>query len=106
MRIKSIIIDNKDNITLIADTISLKTKFVLKNGYKIDFNINNSFGELLGSDKILIENTKESSKVVDLTLIKNVSIECNLVSSSYLNEKIQTFFTDLQFPLLLDMTLK
>ena len=60
MRIKSII-DNKDNIALIADTISLKTIFVLKNGYKIDFNINNTFGELLGFNKILIKNAKESN---------------------------------------------
>ena len=57
MRIKSIT-DNKDNITLITDTISLKTNFVLKNIYKIDFTINNTFGELLGFDKILIENKR------------------------------------------------
>ena len=34
-----------------ADTISLKTKFTLKNGYRVDFNIDNSFGELLGFEK-------------------------------------------------------
>ena len=34
-----------------------------------------------------VENTTESSKVVEITLIKNVSIECNFVSSSYLNGK-------------------
>ena len=51
-RIKSI--DNKDNIKLEADTISLQTKFILKNGYIIDFNIDNRFGELLGFEKILL----------------------------------------------------
>ena len=91
-RIKSIV-ENKDNIKLAADTISLKTEFILKNGYRIDFSIDNSFGELLGFEKIIIgnstnvENTTESSKVVKITFIKNVSIECNLVSSSYLNGK-------------------
>ena len=85
-RIKSII-DNKDNITLEADTISLKTKFIMKNDYKIDFRINNSFGELLGFEKIILENTVESSKVIELTSVKNVSIESNIVSSSYLNGK-------------------
>ena len=44
-----------------------------------------TFSELLGLGNILIENTKESKKVSKITLIKNVSIECNLVSSSYLN---------------------
>ena len=57
-RIKSII-DNKDNITLEADTISLKTKFIMKNDYRIDFRIDNSFGELLGFEKIILENTVE-----------------------------------------------
>ena len=63
------------------------------NGCRIDFNIDNSFGELLGFEKIIVgnstntENTTESTKVVEITLIKNVSIECNLVSSSYLNGK-------------------
>ena len=85
-RIKSII-DNKDNITLEADTISLKTKFIMKNDYKIDFKIDNSFGELLGFEKIILENTVESSKVIELTSVKNVSIECNIVSNSYLNGK-------------------
>ena len=85
-RIKSII-DNKDNITLEADTISLKTKFILKNGYKIDFTIDNSFNELLGFDNQMIENTKESNKVVEITSVKNISIKCNLVSNSYLNGK-------------------
>ena len=64
-------------MTLEADMISLKTKFVLKFRYKIDFN--NSFNGLLGFDNILIENIKESSKVVENTLVKNVSTECNLV---------------------------
>ena len=59
----------------------------MKNGYRIDFNIDNNFGELLGFEKIIVENTTESSKVVEITFIKNVSIECNLVSSSYLNGK-------------------
>ena len=65
----------------------------MKNGYRIDFNIDNSFGELLRFEKIIVgnstnvENTTESSKVVEITFIKNVSIECNLVSSSYLNGK-------------------
>ena len=73
--------------------ISLKTKFILKNGYRIDFYIDNSFGELLGFEKIIIgenantENTTESIKVVEITLIKNVSVECNLAGSSYLNGK-------------------
>ena len=85
-RIKSII-DNKANITLEADTISLKTKFILKNGYKIDFTISKSFNELLGFDNQIIENTKESNKVVEITSVKNISIKCNLVSNSYLNGK-------------------
>ena len=59
----------------------------MKNGYKIDFNIDNGFGELLCSEKIIVENTVELSKIVEITLIKNVSIECNLKSSSYLNDK-------------------
>ena len=33
------------------------------------------------------ENTTESTKVVEITLIKNVSVECDLVGSSYLNGK-------------------
>ena len=80
-----------------ADTISLKIKVIMKNVYKIDFNIDNSFGELLGFEKIIvgdgdasstnIENTVESSKVVEIAFIKNVSVECNLVSSSYLTGK-------------------
>ena len=65
----------------------------MKSGYRIDFNIDNSFGELLGFEKIVVggsmntENTTESTKVVEITLIKNVSVECDLVSSSYLNGK-------------------
>ena len=35
----------------------------------------------------VLQNTADSSKVVEITLIKKVSIECNLVSSSYLNGK-------------------
>ena len=64
---KKSIVDNKDNIKLEADTISLKIKFILKNGYIIDFNIDNSFGELIGFEKIIIsentntENTTEST---------------------------------------------
>ena len=108
-RIKSIV-ENKDNIKLEADTISLKTIFILKNGYRIDINIDDSFGELLGFEKIVVgssanvENTMESSKVVEITLIKNVSIECNLVSSSYLNGKKTNILY--RFQLLLDMTSK
>ena len=68
------IIKNTNNIKLEADTISLETKFILKNGYRIDFNLDSSFGELLGFEKIIIrsstniENTIESSKVVEITL--------------------------------------
>ena len=65
-KLKSIV-ENKDNIKLKADTISLKIKFILKNGYRIDLNIDNSFGELLGFEKIVVENTTESSKVVEIT---------------------------------------
>ena len=106
-RIKPVV-ENKDNIKLEADTISLKTKFILENGYRIDFNIDNSFGELLGFEKIIVGNSTstESTRVVEITLIKNVSVECNLVSRSYLNGKKLTFFIDLLFQLLLDMTLK
>ena len=91
-RIKSIV-DNENNRKLEADTISIKTKFILKNGYRIDIYIDNSFEELLGFEKIVVgnstntENTTESTKVVEITLIKNVSVKCNLVSSSYLNGK-------------------
>ena len=59
----------------------------MKNDYKIDFKIDNSFGELLGFEKIILENTVESSKVIELTSVKNVSIECNIVINSYLNGK-------------------
>ena len=65
----------------------------MKNGYRIDFNIDNSFGGLLGFEKIVVgnstntKNTTESTKIVEITWIKNVSVECNLVSSSYLNRK-------------------
>ena len=52
-RIKSIV-ENKDNIKLEADTISLKTKFYSENGYRIDFNIDNYYGELLGFEKIIV----------------------------------------------------
>ncbi len=89
-RIKSIIEnkgDNKDNISLEADTISLKTKFIIKNSYKIDFRIENSFNDLIGFDNRIIENTKDSHKVVEITSVKNISIKCNLVSNSYLNGK-------------------
>lgn len=79
--------DNKDNINLTPDTISLKTKFELLNGYKIDFTINNSFNKLLGFDNILLETTQSSTKVVEITLVKNISVNCNLVSSSYLKGK-------------------
>ena len=85
-RIKSIV-ENKDNITLEADTISLKTNFFWETD--IDFNIEYSFGELLGFEKIVVGNSTstESTRVVEITLIKNVSVQCNLVSSSYLNGK-------------------
>ena len=52
----------------------------MKNGYRVDFNMNNSFGELLGFEKIIVgsstnvENTTESSKVVEITLIKKFQL--------------------------------
>ncbi len=79
-----------DNINIEPDYNTLKSRIVLAENYKVDFQDKNSAGNLrsiLGFDSKLLDKngSHDSDKPVDITPINSVSIRCSLINSSYIN---------------------
>ena len=80
--------DNKDAITLEADTVSLRTSFKLTNGYKINFNIEKTFNQLIGFNNVdIAQGLTYSTNTIELTTVKSLNFNCNLVSGFYVDGK-------------------
>ena len=79
--------DDKGGITIQANYNTLKSRILLKDGYKVDFKIGGGLRDVLGfKDEVLEENGVHSSaRQVNITNIHSVLILCSLISSSYLN---------------------
>lgn len=76
-----------EKISLRANNASLKCE--LKSIYKIDFNVPNSLGPVLGFSKHeLNANTLHVSNLpINITSVTTILVECNLVCGAYLNGK-------------------
>ena len=66
----------------------LTTELHLENGYKVDFNIPNSIGNILGFNKTIVDkNYNESPNPINIINVNSILIHCDLVQSSYYNGK-------------------
>ena len=78
--------DDDDPIVIRANYNTLKSRIIIADGSKVDFNIENSLRDLLGFEgKIITEGLEEGKNQVDITNIHSILIRCSLVSSSYEN---------------------
>lgn len=74
-------------ISIEANYNTLHSRIELSNGYKVDFTIQNTFREILGFDSKIVQNDghNDSERVVDITDVETLQINCNLVTDSYIN---------------------
>ena len=75
-------------ITLSPNLSRLTSEIEITNNYKVDFNIPNSLGNLLGFDKVIIDKAyNESTNPINIINVNSVLVHCDLVQSSYFNGK-------------------
>ena len=79
--------DDKGGETIQANYNTLKSRILLKDGYKVGFKIGGGLKDVLGfKDEVLEENGAHiSARQVNITNTHSVLIGCSLISSSYLN---------------------
>ena len=79
--------DDKCRITMQANYNTLKSRILLKDGYRVDFKIGGGLRNVLGfKDEVVEENgAHNSARQVNITNIHSVLIRCSLISSSYMN---------------------
>ena len=85
--------DNSDTdnpkyyISIEANYNTFKSIIQLSNGYKVDFTIPNTFRDILGFDSKIIQNNghNDSDRVVNITDVESLQINCDLITDSYVN---------------------
>lgn len=78
--------DNKEGITLQANSVTLKVILKLASGYQVDFTNNKSLRLALGFNaKVYTEAYYESENVVDILSVNTILINVDIISGSYLN---------------------
>lgn len=77
----------KYHITIEANFNTLHSRIELTNGYKVDFTIEDSFREILGFDSRIVQNNghNDSERVVNITDVETLQINCDLITDSYVN---------------------
>jgi len=81
---------DKDNnefcISIIANISELKSVVNITNSsYLVDFTSEKSIGSVLGFDTIISSTCNRSEKTVDITSIKSVLVNVDIISGSYVN---------------------
>ncbi|EDV18724.1 uncharacterized protein TRIADDRAFT_62799 [Trichoplax adhaerens] len=81
--------ENLFHVNISPNYNTFKSEIELKNNYKLDFTIDNTFRDILGfNSRIISENGKHhSDQIVNITSINTIEIHCSLVDGSYINGK-------------------
>lgn len=74
-------------INIEANYNTLHSRIELSNGYKVDFTIPNTFRDILGFDSQIVHNNghNDSERVVKITDVETLQINCDLITDSYVN---------------------
>lgn len=86
-------IGDKEIFLLKANNNRLKCEISSK--YGIDFRGANSIGRILGFDSVVLKSGEkhESSQMTDITKVRIIRVDCNIISGAYLNSlKSHTLF--------------
>ena len=78
-------LSDEESITIEPNFNTLRSELILKDGYQVDFDIDNSIGSVLGFDKRAVATTTSSDHLVDITSVHSILVHCDLVSESYIN---------------------
>ncbi|DAC81749.1 TPA_asm: penton [Trichoplax MELD virus] len=81
--------ENLFHVNISPNYNTFKSEIELKNNYKLDFTIDNTFRDILGfNSRIISGNGKHhSDQIVNITSINTIEIHCSLVDGSYINGK-------------------
>ena len=82
--------DNPDYITIELNTGTGRSKVILSNNYKVYFNKNNTWRDVLGfpAADLTTNGVHTSTKIVDVQPTQKIHINCNLCSGTILNGKV------------------
>ena len=82
--------NDKNNIEISTNTISLKTEMLLKNNYEVDFRQNNSINSLLGfKNKLYTSGFNESENMVNIFTMNSILVNIDIISNSYVHGSTQ-----------------
>jgi len=89
--------EHENNITLSANTNTLKAVLILENNYQVDFRTVNSIGSVLGFNHDVYANDyQESENPVNILSINSILVNIDMITGSYVNGRtnptIYSFF--------------
>jgi len=90
---------NVPQVSISANTATLKSVLTIVAPYKVDFNVSNSLASVLGFEKRVYDaGISNSMYSVDIMKVTNVKVVTNVVSGSYNNDRVDntiySFFPD------------
>ena len=73
-------------INISANSNTLKSVYILENGYQVDFNHQNSLAKVLGfTGTKYTEGFHESENVINILSINSILVNIDIISGSYVN---------------------
>jgi len=80
---------NIPQVSITANTATLKSVITITAPYKVDFNVDNSLSSVLGFEKRVYDaGVSNSTFTVDIMKVTNIKVVTNIVSGSYNNDKV------------------
>ena len=100
-----------ESIRLVGDQGSARCKTFIKQGYKINFTLNNTFRDILGFDAVVVDQAfTESPKICDLVISTNIYIQLNIIKNSIFKGKssdiIYSFPNNIAFGHLINLNIR